>query len=614
MHQVLDLKVGGNHTIADLAKELLNFGYEKVLNIELSGSFSVSGGTVRIWPVDQPNPVLLDFFGNEIETIYSYTIDNDKKLGNLATLEILSNRVELSDRSIIQPGDYAVHEDHGIGLFRRVSIKEVGGESISYLELEYLGNNTLYVPLEQIGKISKYIGVGRRKPKLNKLGGIAWKKNYKKIYEDVLRVAQELLQLYAKRELVNKEPRSINQEWNQQVIANFQFQETNDQKKAIESVFHDLESKRPMDRLLCGDVGFGKTEVALRASVQTVANGFQVVILVPTTLLAEQHYSTFKERSNNLPINIERLSRFIPASQQSEIVKRCESGSVDILIGTHAILKKNITFKNLGLLIIDEEQKFGVKDKEKLRKYRESIDALSLTATPIPRTLFMSLSGLRDISLISSVPIGRKPVETRVELFDKNKILGHIGEELKRKGQVYYLHNQVSTILPVANWLAKELPGFKIEVAHGQMDELQLARVMKDFTEGRVDILVCSTIIENGLDLPNVNTLVVDQCDKFGLSQLYQIRGRIGRSPKKAYAFFTYNNKSMTANAVRRLKAIVNNTELGTGYNIALEDLEIRGGGNILGREQHGSMETVGLVLYSKLLSRAVAALKQQSV
>jgi transcription-repair coupling factor (superfamily II helicase) len=337
-----------------------------------------------------------------------------------------------------------------------------------------------------------------------------------------------------------------------------------------------------------------------------VANGYQVALLVPTTILAEQHYATFCQRLSKLPINIGRLSRFVEVGLQSETINKCERGSIDILIGTHSILRRNINFKNIGLLIIDEEQKFGVKDKESLKRYREHIDVLSLTATPIPRTLFMALSGLRDISSISSVPQGRQSVATEVAVFDNKKICTYIEREIERSGQVYYLHNKVANIISVKRTLEKSFPDLRIEVAHGQMGEIALAKAMKDFLEKTIDILVCSTIIENGLDMPNVNTLIVDDSDNFGLSQLYQIRGRIGRSAKKAYALFTYRNKKISENAMKRLRAITENTELGCGYNIALSDLEIRGGGNILGKEQHGSMETMGLVLYSKLLSRAV--------
>ncbi len=604
------LKVGTNHTIADLTRALVDFGYEKVINISNSGEFVSAGGMINIFPSDISVPIKIDFFGNEIEQIFLYDLETGKKSKDLLEINLLPNQLKLVDKSVVFPGDFIVHEDHGIGIFKRVRVKVVAGEEIVYFEIEYLNNDVLYVPSTQADKLSKYIGVGRRRPKLNKLGGTAWKKSYKRVYEDVIKIARELLLVYAKRELTIKVPREINSEWNNKSVDSFGFSETEDQIQAIKEVFKDLSSKKPMDRLVCGDVGFGKTEVALRAAVQTVANGYQVAILVPTTILAEQHYSTFCQRLSKLPINIDRLSRFVEVDSQNKTISKCESGNVDILIGTHSIIRRNINFKNIGLLIIDEEQKFGVKDKENLKKYREHIDVLSLTATPIPRTLFMALSGLRDISSISSIPKGRLPVLTEVAVFDIDKICKYIGREIERSGQVYYLHNKVANINSVKRMLSEKFPDLNIEVAHGQMGEKALARTMKDFLEKRIDILVCSTIIENGLDMQNVNTLIVDDSDNFGLSQLYQIRGRIGRSIKKAYALFTYRNKKISENAIKRLRAIAENTELGCGYNIALHDLEIRGGGNILGKEQHGSMETMGLVLYSKLLNKAVEKIK----
>ena len=612
MAEQISLKVGTNHTLADVLKTLVDFGYEKVLNIAGSGEFVSTGGTLQIFSSALSKPIIIDFFGSEIEKIYSYEIESGKKIVDLSEVIIMPNQLRLSDKSTILPGNYIVHEDHGIGIFQRISTKIVESEAITYAEIEYLNNDTLYVPSTQIEKLSKYIGVGRKKPRLNKLGGVAWKKSYKKVYDDVIKIARELLQVYARRELTVKKPRNINIEWDKEAVATFGFKETEDQKEAIKQVFKDLSNKRPMDRLVCGDVGFGKTEVALRATVQTVANGYQVAILVPTTILAEQHYSTFCQRLSKLPINIGRLSRFVEKVDQQETISRCEAGNIDILIGTHSIIRRNINFKNIGLVVIDEEQKFGVKDKENLKKYREHIDVLSLTATPIPRTLFMALSGLRDLSSISSVPEGRLPVNTEVGVFEIEKVCDYIKREIDRSGQVYYLHNRVSNISSVKRALEKYFPNLNISIAHGQMGEIALARTMKDFLEKKIDILVCSTIIENGLDMQNTNTLIVDDADNFGLSQLYQIRGRIGRSTKKAYALFTYRNKKISDNAFKRLRAMTENTELGSGYNIALEDLEIRGGGNILGREQHGSMETMGLILYSKLLSRAVEEMKRK--
>jgi transcription-repair coupling factor (superfamily II helicase) len=365
-----------------------------------------------------------------------------------------------------------------------------------------------------------------------------------------------------------------------------------------------------MDRLVCGDVGFGKTEIAIRAMAQAVANGYQAAMLVPTTILTEQHYVTLLKRFEHLPVRINHLSRFVDKSKQNEIIESANKGLVDVLIGTHKLFSQSIKFKNLGLIVIDEEQKFGVKDKERLKKLRANVNVLSLTATPIPRTLFMSLSGIRDISEINDPPRGRQKILTEVSKYDKEKVTEYISREIKRGGQVYYLHNRVETIGAKQNGLQKLFPRLKIEIAHGRMPEKKLADTMMKFADGRIDVLVCSTIVENGLDLPNANTLIVDDADRLGLSQLYQIRGRIGRSMKQSYALFMHNDKQITPNAFKRLKAIAENVELGSGFVIALSDLEIRGGGNILGKEQHGSMETVGLVLYSKLLKKAVQRLK----
>jgi len=606
------LKVGKNHNLRELIIQLSDFGYEQTHGFLSSGQFFVSGGMVRIFPVRFASPILIDFFGDQIEGIYNLDDQQLKKIRQLENISILPNVLVLADGIKIFSGDYLVHEDHGVGIFSSTLIRKVGDETIDYAKILYLNNDVLFVPLDQVAaKISKYVGVGRRKPRLNKLGTETWKRTYRKIYEDVIKVARELLQIYASREITNKTPRKINPEWENEVKETFGFIETPDQDNAIKSVYEDLKSDIPMDRLICGDVGFGKTEVALRAAVQTVLNGYQVAFLVPTTILAEQHFATLTKRLQKLPISIARLSRFVSHTEEASTLSGIRNGKADIIVGTHKLLRSQLNFKNLGLLILDEEQKFGVKDKEKLKGIAENVDVLTLSATPIPRTLFMALSGLRDVSLISSIPFGREPVQTEVGAFNDENIRQYIVRETERGGQVYYLHNRVATIEQLRRRLAKDFPDLTIGVAHGQLSEEALAKVMTDFSLGTIDVLVCSTIIENGLDLPNVNTLIVDDADRFGLTQLYQIRGRIGRSNEQAYALFTYSSKRLTNNAVKRLRVIAENTQLGSGYNIAVEDLEIRGGGNILGRQQHGNMETVGLVLYSKLLSEAVTMLKK---
>jgi transcription-repair coupling factor (superfamily II helicase) len=607
------IQLGKNRTLKKLKESLLSFEYEKVCSLLKPGQFSCIGGNVLIYPVNKLDPISIEYFGDEIDNIYSFNIETGKKIESIKNIELLQNFIVLSKGEKIIPDSFVVHKDHGIGKLSHLMTKKVSGEDIIYVVLNYLNEDKLFVPIELIEKISSYIGVGRRSPRLNKLGSETWKRTYKKTYENIILLARELLNVYAKREIASRKPWQINDEWNGEVIKTFGYRDTADQKNAIKDVFSDLQKDIPMDRLICGDVGFGKTEVAIRAAVQAVYNNFQVAILVPTTILAEQHFVTLQKRLEKLPIKIAHISRLVKKQDQNKILEGLKDGTVDIVVSTHKIFHQSMNISKLGLLVIDEEQKFGVRDKEKLKKLKTALNVLALTATPIPRTLFMALSGIRDLSQINIAPAGRKKIMTEIEKHNIEKIKKYIDREIKRKGQVYYLHNEVSTIGGVKNKLSKIYPQLKIEVAHGQMGEIELSRTMRVFAEGGIDILVCSTIIENGLDISNVNTLIVEDADKFGLSSLYQIRGRIGRSPKQSYALFTYKNKTITNNAHKRLKALLENQELGSGYGIALSDLEIRGGGNILGREQHGNMEAIGLVLYTKLLNQAVGRLKHNS-
>ncbi len=606
----IEIKTKERHDFSDLISGLVSLGYERVISPNSFGQFSVQGGNLSVFPVNSIEPVGIELFGLEVETIFVYDQNRPEKRRKLNSIEILPNMIILAGGAKLMPGDYLVHEDHGVGIFRTAGIKKFGRESKQYVFIEYLNNNFLYLPYGQVEKLSPYIGIGKHKPKLSRLGSTVWQKTYRKTYENVLRLARELLNLYALRTVAKREPWRIDPKWNEAIIGTFPYRDTPDQAKAVADVFSDLEGDNPMDRLISGDVGFGKTEVAIRAAAQAIANGYQVAVLVPTTVLVEQHFVTFCQRFKNLPVKIERLSRFVETGQSKQIIGETKQGKVDILIGTHRLLGSDLDFKRLGLLIIDEEQKFGVKQKEKLKNLKSSANVLCLSATPIPRTLFMALSGIRDVSTIVSPPAGRKEIETKVGAYDEKVVRATIERELEHGGQVYYLHNEVSTIGGTRNKIAKMFPRASVDVAHGQLDEGALALRMRQFTEGKIDILVCSTIIENGLDLANVNTLVVEGADKFGLSQLYQIRGRIGRSKQQAHALFTYGKRKITDNAFKRLKALSENTELGAGFNIAFSDLEIRGGGNILGREQHGNMEAVGLVLYSKLLKEAVGRLQ----
>lgn len=607
--KTLKIISGTKYDPSDLVFDLDRFCYERK-EIVTSGSFSLHGGNLTVFPVNSTRPVRIEFFGSTVENIFIFDQSTGKKLESFDRLSIFPNYIILTDSVKILPGQYVVHEDHGIGLFSHQETKNVEGNDQSYIVLSYLNNDELFVPVELYDKITSYVGVGRRSPKLSKLGSQTWKRTYQKTYDNIILLAKELLEIYAKREISFRKPFKFFSDWDKEVDKTFGYNLTDDQKRAVEEVLSDLKKNHPVDRLICGDVGFGKTEVAIRMIVQTIANGFQVAMLVPTTILAEQHFSVIKKRLSKLPIKVSHLSRFVEKKEQQETIEKIKTGEIDLVIATHRIFSSDIDFKNLGLLVIDEEQKFGVKDKEKLKKLRTSLDVLSLTATPIPRTFFMALSGIRDLTAINSAPAGRKEIKTEISKYDEDKIKFYTEREISRGGQVYYLHNEVATIEGAKNKIQKLFPKLRIETGHGQQSENHLAKIMSEFSEGKIDILVCSTIIENGLDLPNANTLIVDDSDRFGLSQLYQIRGRIGRSPAQAYALFLHKDKKITDNAFKRLKALAEFTELGSGYRIALNDLEIRGGGNILGREQHGNMEAIGLVLYTRLLNEATKRLK----
>jgi len=604
----LKFKQNNKYDLANLYKQLDRFGYERVggdLNVN---EYSVNGSLIAIKD-SEDNYYLLDFFGSVLESIWS--VDKKGLRNAISEFEISSNMLKLDDGSYLRPGSYVVHLDSGIGIYHGLGHKVVEGERKPYIFIEYLNNSFLYVPLALKERLALYVGAGNRKPRLSSLGTQTWAKTKQKAYESVILMAKELLNIYAKREIITRESYKISHEWDKELKKSFGFLETIDQAKAISAVYDDLEKNKPMDRLICGDVGFGKTEVAIRAGGQAIANGYQVLLLCPTTILAMQHYKMLSSRFSEMPINFALLSRFQNKKEQADAVLKLKSGGIDFVIGTHRLLSNDIKFKNLGLVIIDEEQRFGVKQKEKFKRVRESVNVLSLSATPIPRTLFMALSGIRDISEINTPPKGRKSIETEVVVQSDEKIKEYIQRELSRQGQVYFLHNEVSTIPAVAVKIKKMFPKARVGVAHGQMAENSLANAMSQFSAGEIDILICSTIMENGLDISNVNTLIVHEADRFGLSQLYQIRGRIGRSDREAYCLLTHKNKKITEDAIKRLRTLTENVELGSGYNIALSDLEIRGGGNVLGREQHGTMEAIGLILYSSMLKQAVNKLKK---
>ncbi|HHV78575.1 MAG TPA: transcription-repair coupling factor [Firmicutes bacterium] len=513
--------------------------------------------------------------------------------------------------SDLKPGDYVVHVNHGIGQYLGMRTLEIEHTHRDYLFIRYAGGDALYVPSDQVDLIEKYVGGEGAQPKLNRLGGVEWSRQKRRVKESVRHMAKELLELYRARKSIKGHAFSPDTPWQREFEAAFRFEDTPDQRQATEEIKRDMEAPRPMDRLLCGDVGYGKTEVAIRAAMKAVMDSKQVAVLVPTTILAQQHYSTFVERFKGYPVHIEVLSRFKSEEEQNRIVKEIRQGTVDIVIGTHRLLSKDVVFSDLGLLIIDEEHRFGVRHKERIKQLKKEVDVLTLTATPIPRTLHMALSGLRDVSIIDTPPEGRVPVQTYVVEYDDDLVRDAIRRELARNGQVYYVHNRVESIARCATKVKRLVPEARIAVAHGRTKEEELARIMEAFLRGEYDILVTTMIIESGLDIPNVNTLIVEDADRLGLAQLYQIRGRVGRSNRVAYAYFTFNRgKVLTQQAESRLEAIREFTELGSGYRIAMRDLEIRGAGNILGPEQHGFLTAVGFGMYCRLLEESVKELK----
>jgi transcription-repair coupling factor (superfamily II helicase) len=509
----------------------------------------------------------------------------------------------------LRTGDIVVHEDHGIARFAGFDTKTVASVTRDYLYLEYAGSDRVFVPVDQLAKISRYVGAGGAHPPLSKLGGTRWDTIKARARRAAQELAGELLNLYAERKRREGHAFPIDTDWQREFEDDFPFTETPDQRDAIEFVKADMEAPRPMDRLICGDVGYGKTEVALRAAFKAVQDGKQVMMLVPTTILAQQHYGTFTERLKDYPVTIEQVSRFRPAAEQKAAVARFAIGEVDILIGTHRLLSRDVRAKDLGLLVVDEEQRFGVKQKELLRQLKLRVDVISMSATPIPRTLQMSLAGVRDISVIETPPEGRRPVKTYVGEYDEELVRRALMREQERGGQAFFVHNRVESIDETAERLRALCPGMKFEVAHGQMDERTLERRMLSFLRGDAEVLVCTSIIESGIDIPQANTLIVERSDVFGLAQLYQIRGRVGRSRERAYAYLLYPSAAaLTAEAAQRLSALSDFTELGAGFKIAMRDLEIRGAGSLLGDEQSGHVAALGFELYMQMLDEAVAA------
>ncbi|MDP3921511.1 MAG: transcription-repair coupling factor [Candidatus Omnitrophota bacterium] len=618
------LNVGDSFPPEDLAVLLTRMRYQKCQLVAQPGQFALRGGIVDVFPLTYRSPMRLEFEVDQIASIRDFSPQDGKSMACYDELFILpvTDTIErkiraartrfedfeaLAEHKDLVPGDIVVHLQYGIGRYLGTKKIQLKGKKKRHIAIEYAKGEILYLDASE--PLERYIGGEGVPPKLTKLHTKEWERAKRKTRLAVHSVARDLLGLQAKRNLLQGYSFSKDQPWQQEFEAEFPFEETPDQLKATREVKKDMESDRPMDRLLCGDVGYGKTEVALRAAFKAVMSGKQAAILVPTTILAEQHYLVFQKRVKNFPISVEVLSRFQPRGTQTAVVASIKSGKTDIVIGTHRLLSKDVKFKDLGFVVIDEEQRFGVRHKEKLKMLRASVDILTLTATPIPRTLYMSVVGVRDMSVINTPPKSRLPIETHVMEYDDGRILDIFQRELGRGGQIYFIHNRVKSIDKIGARLKELMPHVRFGIAHGQMPAATLEVVMKDFLERRIDCLIATSIIESGIDIPNVNTIVVNRADSFGLSDLYQLRGRVGRYQEKrqAYAYFlTPKNWVLSLDAEKRLAAIERFTDLGSGFKIALEDLEIRGAGNLLGHQQSGFIHAVGFDLYCRMLRLAV--------
>jgi transcription-repair coupling factor (superfamily II helicase) len=537
-----------------------------------------------------------------------------KRIKRRGVSEVRKKQI-LASLAELKSGDFMVHIDHGIGLYRGLQHISIGAVAADFLLLEYAGSDKLYLPVDRLGLVQRYVGPEGSSPGLDKLGGVGWEKSKGKARKNIEELAGELLEIYAKRQISEGFSFSPPDEMYREFEASFAWEETPDQLSAIQDVLADMQHSKPMDRLVCGDVGYGKTEVALRGAFKSALDGKQVGILVPTTILAQQHYETFHERLKEYPVTVEVLSRFRSPKEQKGILERLKKGNVDIIIGTHRLLQKDVLFKDLGLLIIDEEQRFGVKDKERLKAFRAVVDVMTLTATPIPRTLYMSMMGIRDLSIIDTPPVDRLAVKTFVSRFSEELIREAVMRELRRGGQIFFVHNRVQTIAKRAELLAQLVPEAKIAVGHGQMNEHELEKVMLGFMHGETNLLLCTTIIESGLDIPNANTLIVDHADKFGLSQLYQLRGRVGRSTQRGYAYLLIQSEgAISTDARERLRILQDISELGAGFRIATHDMEIRGAGDMLGSRQSGTVTEIGFELYNQMLEETICRMRGEEM
>jgi len=630
--QKIILKSESETGFDDLTGQLTSLGYERTQIVVSPGDFSVKGGLIDVYPLNQTHPLRIEFLGEKIDSIRSFDIHNQRSISKITetTIEtfikenqqlIHSSNEDLSNQTIIsdiEVGAYVVHQHHGIARFgglKRQSFETTFGTlEGEFLDLEFANNDRIFTPLEQIKWVHKYSS-SKLNPTLSSLNDQKWKKAKAKAKKSTDQIANDLFQMYKIRMLQEGHSFSEDSLWQIELEKDFPYQETKDQAAAIVNVKKDMESKRPMDRLICGDVGYGKTEIALRAAFKAAIDNKQVAIVAPTTILAQQHYGTFVKRFEPFKHKVALLSRFVTKKDQKKIIEDLKSGTIDVVIGTHRLFQKDINFADLGLVIIDEEHRFGVKHKEHFKKLRTQVDVLSLSATPIPRSLHLSLTGSKDISILQTPPKNRYPIETFIGTHDQNLITKVIRQELKRGGQTFYLSNRVKEINQTHAELSRLVPEAKFAIGHGQMPGHQLEAVMINFLERKSDVLVCSTIIESGIDIPNANTLIIEDADNFGLSQLHQIRGRIGRTNRHAYCYLFYDPKKLlNTQANERLHTIKEYAALGSGFKIAMRDLEIRGAGNILGTQQSGNIIAIGFQLFTKLLEESVQEAKGEKI
>lgn len=621
----LDQKTGDYPTFNELISSLTAYDYERVHMVLGPGEFAVRGDIIDVFAVHQQHPVRIEYFDQTIERMARFLVQTQRSLDAVEKFTIYPNTAALNDVAVpllpetghsevlseLNPGDYVIHEDYGIGIFSGLLKMVLGGREGEYVLVQYKGNDKLYVPLDKLTLLHRYSGADA-KPRINGLSDGVWTKVKARVKKAAVELAEDI---YLTQKARNKQDGfsfSEDSVWQIDMEEAFEFCETPDQKKAIRDIKADMESEKPMDRLLCGDVGFGKTEVILRAAFKAVENNKQVAILVPTTILAEQHFRTFSSRFSSFPHRVEVLSRFRTKEDEKRVLAGIKRQTIDVVIGTHRLLQKDVIFADLGLVIIDEEQRFGVTHKERLKKLKTHVDIITMTATPIPRTLYMALSGAKDLSIIETPPVLKKPVMTTVLEYNDAVVIDAVKKEVEGGGQVFYVFNQVEKMASRLSYLQALMPDVSFGMAHGQMKPTELEKVMIDFYHNRFSVLLCSTIIETGLDIPNVNTIIIEAAENFGISQIHQLRGRVGRAEKQGNAFLLYSQyKELSSKSKKRLQAVKEYAALGSGYKLALKDLEIRGAGTLLGERQHGHMTAVGFELYCKLLEDAVHTVRK---